>query len=192
MHFLSNHRLLIEYDYCKQRKFSIYILDQSFLESIFQANFCKLLFRKNCCRGSFYQMPQIFFQATFWMLSLWIIYFKLCNFLFQTFFCNLMSSIIFCNFTNCSSRQIVCKLLWWIFCLQIVILDNFFLQIIDLNNFLLQIVIVIFFYKLSFQLYLSENCPSGQSFCNLPSCQSSCKLLFQTIFLSKFANCRFG
>ena len=65
--------------------------------------------------------------------------------MFQTFFCNLMSSIIFCNFTNCSSRQIVCKLLWWIFCLQIVILDNFFLQIIDLNNFLLQIVIVIFF-----------------------------------------------
>ena len=112
----------------------------------------------------------------------------------EQFFCN--CRLFFCKFTNCSSRQIVCKLLFrtkylqtvvvdllfanfhsrqlfW----QIIILDNFlanchsgqfFLQIIDLNNFLLRMVIVnCFFYKLSFQLYLFEKSPSGQSFCNL-------------------------
>ena len=153
-------------------------------------------------------MLQIFFQTTFWILALWIIYFKFCNFSFRTIFLQL--SIIFFVilrivlqdklFVNCCFGQYICKLLWWIFCFQIfildnfsgklsfwttfwriVILDNFFLQIIDLNNFLLQMVIVncFFFYKLSFQLYLFEKCPSGQSFCNL------------LLWINHLANCPF-
>ena len=91
----------------------------------------------------------------------------------QLFVPNNLFSINFlyiCNFTNCSSRQIVYKLLFRTLYLQtvvvdllfanchsgqlfwqIIILDNFlanchsgqfFLQIIDLNNFLLRMVIV--------------------------------------------------
>ena len=35
-------QLLFEYDYCKQRKFPIYILDQSFLESVFRIIFLQI------------------------------------------------------------------------------------------------------------------------------------------------------
>ena len=171
-------------------------------------------FFANCCSvkivvvGHFIKCCKFSFRPLFGCCHCGSFISNCATFCSKHFFCNLMSSIIFCNFTNCSSRQIVCKLLFrtiyfqtvvvdllfanfhtrqliW----QIIILDNFlanchsgqfFLQIIDLNNFLLRMVIVnCFFYKLSFQLYLFEKCPSGQSLCNL------------SLWINHLANCPF-
>ena len=124
-------------------------------------------------------MLQIFFQTTFWILALWIIYFKFCNFLFRTIFLHL--SIIFFVilrivlqdklFVNCCFGQYICKLLWWIFCFQIFILDNFsgklsfwttFWQIVILDNFFCKLSIwTTFFCEWSLWIVFFTNCLSS-------------------------------